>query len=54
MIIQKLKQKDNEERIFKTVTQESNDFRSVTQWDPESKDVNLLAKSLFNNSHGIL
>ena len=42
------------EKTFKTLEQKSTGWRTVSKWDPESKDVNLMAKSLYNYPYGIL
>jgi hypothetical protein len=39
----------NFEIIRKTINKNVEDFRLVNQWNEEGKDVNLIAKSLYNH-----
>jgi len=41
------------EIIRKTIKKDEKDFRLVSKWNEEGKDVNLIAKSLYNHSNGI-
>ena len=44
----------NETKTYKTIDKNSTDFRFINKWNVASKDVNLLAKSLYTNQFGFL